>query len=136
MRKFVIAAGLIGAMGAAGSAMAGPGQCYDAYGRPVGPAYDTDHPNYGFLDSVVRRGGTCTGMNNPSPRRRYGYDDNRRDNYNRGDDGYDDDRRGYRNRGSRSREQRPPPREPNRVEPKNGQQIEIDRAAPPGGPSR
>lgn len=70
LRKFVIAAGLIGAMGAAGSAIAGTGQCYDAYGRPVGPVYDTDRPNYAFLDAVVRRGGTCTGMSNPPSRQR------------------------------------------------------------------
>jgi hypothetical protein len=100
MRKIIFAATLIGAVGAAWSAIAGPGQCYDAYGRPVGPAYDTDHPNYGFLDSVVRRGGTCTGMQpnyNYGPR--YRSDDDRRS-------------RGYRNddsRRSRPRGERPLP---------------------------
>ena len=62
MRKFVIAAGLAGAFVAATPALAGPGQCYDAYGRPVGPVYDTDYPNYAFINSVVRRGGSCTGV--------------------------------------------------------------------------
>ena len=104
MRKIIFAATLIGAVGTAGSAIAGPGQCYDAYGRPIGPTYDTDHPNYGFLDSVVRRGGTCTGMQQPNynygPRNRSG--DDRRS-------------RGYRNddyRRSTPRGQHPNPNEP------------------------
>lgn len=111
MRKTVLAATVLGALGAAlgaaATAHAGPGQCYDAYGRPIGPVYDTDHPNYAFLDSVVRRGGTCTGMNNPPARRgyqpNYGYDGYRRDgNYYRGNDYYRRDP----DRGRYSREQR------------------------------
>lgn len=77
MRKFVIAAGLAGTFAVAAPAMAGPGQCYDAYGRPVGGVYDTDHPNYGFINAVIRRGGSCTGVvtapGNPGYRGNYGY---------------------------------------------------------------
>ena len=61
MRKLAIAAALAGTFGFAAPALAGPGQCYDAYGRPIGPVYDTDYPNYSFINSVVRRGGSCTG---------------------------------------------------------------------------
>lgn len=93
MRKIALAAGIAGAVFAAAPAFAGPGQCYDAYGRPVGPVYDTDNPNYGFINSVMRRGGSCTGVVSPPSRPRYrdydrgygpynryyyrGYDDNR-----------------------------------------------------------
>jgi len=62
IRTLAVAAAVTLSAGLATPALAGPGQCYDAYGRPVGPVYDTDRPNYRFLDSVVRRGGTCTGM--------------------------------------------------------------------------
>jgi hypothetical protein len=71
MRVLVTAAVLAGALGLALPAWAGPGQCYDAYGRPVGPVYDTDNPNYGFINSVIRRGGSCTGV-------QPGYDSDRR----------------------------------------------------------
>jgi hypothetical protein len=70
MRKFVIAAVAAGFSGVAAPAFAGPGQCYDAFGRPVGPVYDTDYPNYAFINAVIRRGGTCTGVvSPPSPPR-------------------------------------------------------------------
>jgi hypothetical protein len=62
MRALAIAATLVAAVGLAAPANAGPGQCYDAYGRPIGPVYDTDNPNYGFIQSVLRRGGSCTGV--------------------------------------------------------------------------
>lgn len=62
MRKLGIAAIVLGALGFATPAAAGPGQCYDAYGRPIGPVYDTDYPNYAWINSVVRRGGSCTGV--------------------------------------------------------------------------
>lgn len=83
MRKFLLAATVLGAIAGAGAAYAGPGQCYDAYGRPIGPVYDTDHPNYSFINSVIRRGGSCTGVVSEPSRRGYRYDDgyNRRDNY-------------------------------------------------------
>ncbi len=73
MRKVLFAAALIGGLTAAGSASAAVGQCYDRFGNPVGPAYNTDHPNYGFLDAVHRRGGSCTGANNPYRGGYYGY---------------------------------------------------------------
>ena len=40
-------------------ASAGTGQCYNKQGHPVGPTYDTDHPNYPFLEWVKRHGGEC-----------------------------------------------------------------------------
>jgi hypothetical protein len=62
MRKIGFAAIALGALAFATPALAGPGQCYDAYGRPVGPVYDTDYPNYNFINAVIRRGGSCTGV--------------------------------------------------------------------------
>ena len=59
MRNFTIAAVVLVAIGLAAPASAGIGQCYEPYGVPVGPAYDTDHPNYRFIESVIRRGGSC-----------------------------------------------------------------------------
>ena len=73
MRKLAIAAALAGTFGFAAPALAGPGQCYDAYGRPIGPVYDTDYPNYSFINSVVRRGGSCTGVVSPPSRPNSGY---------------------------------------------------------------
>jgi hypothetical protein len=67
IRKLAILAALAVSAGLATPALAGPGQCYDAYGRPVGPVYDTDHPNYGFIASVQRRGGSCTGAAQYAP---------------------------------------------------------------------
>ena len=62
MRKLVLPAALI-ALGAASPALAGAGQCYNAYGRPIGPVYDTDYPNYDFINRVIARG-TCTACAN------------------------------------------------------------------------
>ena len=77
MRRIAIltaAAGIAGILGAT-PAFAGPGQCYDYYGRPVGPVYDTDHPNYGFINSVLAQGGSCTGVVTPyTPGWNGGYD--------------------------------------------------------------
>lgn len=63
MRKLVCLTAVVGALvaiGAESPAMAAVGQCYDAYGRPVGPPHDTDNPPYGLICSVYRRGGSCT----------------------------------------------------------------------------
>lgn len=49
---------------AAAPAMAGTGQCFDTSGRPVGPTYDTDHPNYNFNRWVSDIGGTCRRIGN------------------------------------------------------------------------
>jgi len=96
MRKIALAAGLAGALFAAAPAFAGPGQCYNAYGRPVGPVYDTDRPNYRFLNSVMRRGGTCTGNVSPPNRPRYrGYEQPSRPYYYRGYRNHDGDRYRY-----------------------------------------
>lgn len=68
MRKIALVTavvGIAGAFGFAAPAFAGPGQCYDYYGRPVGPVYDTDNPNYGLINSVLARGGHCTGVVSP-----------------------------------------------------------------------
>jgi hypothetical protein len=101
MKKLAIAAVLAGTFGLAAPALAGPGQCYDHYGRPVGPVYDTDHPNYGFINSVIRNGGSCTGVQsgyNPYRSRGYRHDyDRPHYNYNR----YDDDDRRQRRRQDR-----------------------------------
>jgi hypothetical protein len=91
MRKILLAATVLGTIAGAGAANAGPGQCYDGYGRPVGPVYDTDRPNYSFINSVIRRGGSCTGVvSEPGRRNYYGYKPD--DRYKRGDyykrDGY------------------------------------------------
>lgn len=62
MKELGLAAMVFGVLGFTAPALAGLGQCYDAYGRPVGPVYDTDHPDYNFLDAVIGRGGSCTGV--------------------------------------------------------------------------
>lgn len=54
------ALGLLGAIGAATPASAAVGQCYDAYGRPFGQPFDTDHPSYGMICQAFRIGGHCT----------------------------------------------------------------------------
>ena len=77
MRILAIAATLVGAMGFTAPAFSGPGQCYDASGRQVGPTYDTDNPNYGFIQSVIRRGGSCTGVNPGYGQERRRYRDDR-----------------------------------------------------------
>jgi hypothetical protein len=80
MPRLGIAFTVVGALCFAAPALASPGQCYDAYGRPVGPVYDTDRPNYRFINSVIRRGGSCTGVRSDydaspnyyySPKRQY-----------------------------------------------------------------
>src|SRR5215468_9098369 len=59
MRILVLAAVAIAAAAAASPALAATGQCYDAYGRPVGGPFDTFNPNRAFIDSVTARGGRC-----------------------------------------------------------------------------
>jgi hypothetical protein len=54
------ALGLLGAIAAVNPAAAATGQCFDAYGRPVGPPHSTDNPPYALICSVYRRGGHCT----------------------------------------------------------------------------
>ncbi len=63
----------------AAPALAATGQCYDAYGRPVGGPFDTYRPNRAFIDSVIARGGNCTVAEAPAappsyaPPPSYGY---------------------------------------------------------------
>ena len=66
MRVFALATALIGAVVSVAPASAAVGQCYDAYGRPIGQAYDTNYPNYAFTQYVLRSGGTCVAVN-PGP---------------------------------------------------------------------
>lgn len=54
------ALGLLGALGAANPAAADVGQCFDAWGRPLGPPHNTDNPPYGLICQVYRQGGRCT----------------------------------------------------------------------------
>lgn len=63
MRSFAFATALVGTVVSAAPALAAVGQCYDAYGRPVGHAYDTNYPNYTFMQSVMRSGGACVAVN-------------------------------------------------------------------------
>jgi hypothetical protein len=51
---------ILGSAFLATEASAGPGQCFDVYGQPIGPVYDTDHPNYHWLQWVQARRGTCS----------------------------------------------------------------------------
>lgn len=69
IRKLAVASTLAMSIGLAAPALAGPGQCYDSYSRPVGPVYNTDYPNYPFINAVLRRGGTCTGVTVAAPYR-------------------------------------------------------------------
>ncbi len=123
MRKLILCTALaLGATGlTAGTALAGPGQCYDRRGNPVGGIYDTDNPNYNFIQSVQRNGGTCGSARNapPGPNYRYGnpnrYDDGYRDNY--GD--RDRDRNRYRGRWTDGNDERALERERRRVEQEN-----------------
>lgn len=46
-------------LGLAAEAAAGPGQCFWPNGQPVGPLYDTDSPNYNWLQWAQRRGLNC-----------------------------------------------------------------------------
>ncbi len=65
MRKLALVTAALGALSAIPAespAMAAVGQCFNAYGRPVGPAHNTDNPPYGLICSVYRRGGYCTGV--------------------------------------------------------------------------
>jgi hypothetical protein len=102
MRKLayaVAALAALGAIGAATPANAAVGQCFDAYGRPMGPPHDTKNPPYGLICQAYRAGGSCTHVQprwaanncglNYGPRYRY------RDDYRYRRDHYDD---GYRYR--------------------------------------
>ncbi len=53
------ALGLLGAVGAMNPAAAAPAQCFDGYGRPYGPPYDSSHPNYAMICQAFRMGGHC-----------------------------------------------------------------------------
>ena len=50
------------AIGAESPANAAMGQCFDAYGRPVGPPHNTDNPPYSLICSVFAQGGQCSGV--------------------------------------------------------------------------
>ncbi len=63
---------IVGVAAVATPAFAGKGQCYTASGKPIGGHYNTDHPNYAFIQSVIANGGTCTGVS-PSYGQDYSY---------------------------------------------------------------
>jgi len=65
MRSLTASAILASLLAAATPALAATGQCYDAYGRPVGGPFDTFNPNRAFIDWVIARGGTCTVSGDP-----------------------------------------------------------------------
>jgi hypothetical protein len=60
MRKKLALLLILGSAFVASAASAGPGQCFDFAGQPIGPVYDTDHPNYHWLEWVQARRGTCS----------------------------------------------------------------------------
>ena len=66
MRAFALATALIGAVVSVAPASAAVGQCYDAYGRPIGQAYDTNYPNYALTQYVRQIGGSCVAVS-PGP---------------------------------------------------------------------
>jgi hypothetical protein len=68
-----MSAALAALLASAAPALAATGQCYDAYGRPIGGPFDTFNPNRAFIDSVIARGGTCTVSETPGYAPRYGY---------------------------------------------------------------
>jgi len=52
---------------AAGVALANPAsaataRCYDSFGAPVGPTFDTLYPNHHWIQWMQTRGGTCRAM--------------------------------------------------------------------------
>jgi hypothetical protein len=54
---------LISLSAAAAAAPAwGLGQCFDRAGRPIGPTFDIEQPDYNFIRSVYARGGSCLSM--------------------------------------------------------------------------
>jgi hypothetical protein len=51
----------------AGAALAAPAnaataRCFDSFGAPVGPTFDTLYPNYHWIQWVQTRGGNCRAM--------------------------------------------------------------------------
>jgi hypothetical protein len=63
MKKLAMVTAALGAvamLGVGSPANAAMGQCFDAYGRPVGPPHSTDNPPYGMICSVYAQGGQCT----------------------------------------------------------------------------
>ncbi len=63
MKKLAIVTAALGAvalLGVGTPANAAMGQCFDAYGRPVGPPHNTDNPPYSLICSVYAQGGYCT----------------------------------------------------------------------------
>jgi len=81
MRKLVIATMLLGTLGVAGTAIACPGQCYTADGRPIGPTYDPARPDDEWIGSIVARGGNCTGATPESPQPYSGFSAHERPNH-------------------------------------------------------
>ena len=62
MRTHAIAIGL--ALGAAltTASQAATARCFDSFGAPVGPVFDTLYPNHHWIRWIEARGGTCRSM--------------------------------------------------------------------------
>ena len=58
--RLLAGAGALALIGLGTPALAAMGQCYDAYGRPVGPPHNTDNPPYDLICRAYRIGGSCT----------------------------------------------------------------------------
>jgi hypothetical protein len=52
----------VAAAAMAAPAMAAPAACFDSFGGPAGPSFDTVYPNYHWIQWVQARGGTCRAL--------------------------------------------------------------------------
>lgn len=50
------------ALALASPAAAAPGHCFTAAGQPIGPVFDTERPNTGFINWVQAQGGECRAL--------------------------------------------------------------------------
>ena len=63
MRKLpLVLAGALAGAALTAPANAAPARCYDSFGAPVGPTFDTQAPNHHWIQWVQTRGGNCRAM--------------------------------------------------------------------------
>ena len=63
MRKLpLLIAGALAGAALAAPAHAASARCFDSFGAPVGPTFDTLYPNYHWIQWVQARGGACRAM--------------------------------------------------------------------------
>ncbi|MCW5771439.1 MAG: hypothetical protein KIT16_07390 [Rhodospirillaceae bacterium] len=62
MRSTLLALAGAGTLAFALPAHAAPGQCFDAAAQAIGPVYDTETPDTGFINWVQARGGECRAL--------------------------------------------------------------------------